>query len=146
MWREGQLLLQKRAEGKYHSAGLWANACCSHPRPGEDLLAAARRRLIEECGLTSPDLREAFCFTYRADFDNGLTEHEYDHVLLGRCPGGEAFPDPAEIAELRWWDFDEVLRSLRKRPEDFACWFRLAAPAVIDLLKRAEGDIINKLE
>lgn len=142
LWREGQLLLQKRAEGKYHSGGLWANTCCSHPRPGEDTIAAARRRLREECGIVGTELWEAFRFTYRAEFTNGLVEHELDHVLLGRYPDGELSPDPSEIAELRWWDLDEVEAALRERPDDFAAWFSLSAPRVIDLLKRAENDII----
>lgn len=142
LWREGQLLLQKRAEGKYHSAGLWANACCSHPRSGERIPDAARRRVKEECGIDCPELKEAFSFTYLAEFENGLTEHEFDHVLLGYFPGGGFAPDPAEIAELRWWDMDEVSRRLRERPEDFAAWFLLAAPRVVDLLKRTDGAII----
>ena len=142
LWREGQLLLQKRAEGKYHSAGLWANACCSHPRPGELLPDAARRRVKEECGVDCPELKEAFHFTYRAEFPNGMTEHEIDHVLLGRYPDDAFAPDPAEIAELRWWDMDEIERALTERPRDFAAWFLLAAPRVIDLLKQTDSAII----
>ena len=77
-----RMLLQKRAPGKYHSSGLWANTCCSHPRPEEDTLEAARRRLYEETGLRS-ELTELFTFIYRAEFDNGLSEYELDHVLVG---------------------------------------------------------------
>lgn len=144
LWQDGRLLLQKRAADKYHSAGLWANTCCSHPRPGEDIIEAARRRLDEECGIDAPELSEAFCFIYRAELENGLTEHELDHVLLGRYEG-EFAPDPTEIAELRWWDADEVLQALAERPDEFAVWFRLAAPRVVDLLRRGNGGIINKL-
>ena len=143
LWREGRLLLQRRAAGKYHSALLWANTCCSHPRPGEEVMDAARRRLGEECGISAPELREAFCFIYRAKLENGLTEHELDHVLLGHYDGDEFSPDPTEIAELRWWDLDAVLQAVEERPEEFAVWFRLAAPRVVDLLKQANGAIIN---
>ena len=80
-WKQ-ELLLQKRKETKYHSGGLWTNTCCSHPRPGELTLEAAQRRLHEEMGLTCP-LREVGNFIYRAEFENGLIEHEYDHVLAG---------------------------------------------------------------
>ena len=78
----GEMLLQRRALGKYHSAGLWTNACCSHPRPGEETLDAAVRRLREEMGFTTP-LKKAFDFTYRHEFGNGLTEFEFDHVYIG---------------------------------------------------------------
>lgn len=145
LWQDGRLLLQKRAADKYHSAGLWANTCCSHPRPGEDIIEAARRRLDEECGIDAPELSEAFCFIYRAELENGLTEHELDHVLLGRYDSDVFAPDPTEIAELRWWDADEVLQALAERPDEFAVWFRLAAPRVVDLLRRGNGGIINKL-
>ena len=106
-------------------------------------MEAVRRRLGEECGINAPELSEAFCFIYRAQLENGLTEYELDHVLLGYYDGDVFAPDPAEIAELRWWDLDEVLEVLEERPEEFAVWFRLAAPRVIDLLQRANGDIIN---
>lgn len=144
LWREGQLLLQQRAAGKYHSGGLWANACCSHPRPGEELLQAAGRRLREECGLRGAQLQEAFSFIYRASFDNGLTEHELDHVLLGYY-AGEAetlAPDPEEIAALRWLSFEEIEAALAQRPQDFAVWFKLSAARVISLLRDKNSDII----
>ena len=80
-----EVLLARRALGKYHSAGLWANSCCSHPRAGEKLLYAAYRRVHEELGCDAQGLREVGFFVYRAAFANGITEHEYDHVLVGRC-------------------------------------------------------------
>lgn len=143
LWREGQLLLQRRAAGKYHSGLLWANACCSHPRPGEEILTAAKRRLREECGIDPPPLQEAFSFIYRACFSNGLTEHELDHVLLGYYDAERWTADPREIAELRWWELDEIEQALTKQPHRFAAWFRLSAPRVIHLLKEGGGDIIN---
>src|SRR5256885_16185610 len=83
---KGRMLLQRRASNKYHSGGLWSNACCGHPRPGESVESAASRRLMEEMGVDCK-LRKLFEFVYRVDFSNGLTEHEYDHVLVGIFDG-----------------------------------------------------------
>jgi len=80
---KGELLLQQRAKSKYHCGGLWTNTCCSHPRPGETILKAARRRLFEEMGIRC-ELEEIFSFSYRIEFPNGLTENEFDHVLIGK--------------------------------------------------------------
>ena len=124
----GQLLLQQRALGKYHSGGLWTNTCCSHPRPGEAVEAAARRRLLEEMGFTVP-LEKAFTFVYRADFDNGLTEHELDHVFVGEyC--GLVTPDPAEVNEYCYQDLEVIETSLREQPDRYTAWFHLAFPRV----------------
>ena len=142
LWREDRLLLQKRALVKYHSGGLWANTCCSHPRPGEEIIPAARRRLQEECGIVSPPLYEAFSFIYRAELAGGLWEHEFDHVLLGHYPKGSFSPDPGEIAELRWWSLEELDRALARQEEIFAPWFKLCAPRVISLLQQHNSDII----
>ena len=120
----GRLLLQRRAAGKYHSGGLWTNTCCSHPRPGEAVAAAARRRLRQEMGIDCP-LEPAFQFVYCAALDHGLTEHEYDHVLVGRFQG-EPAPDPAEVDDWRWAAAGEVLRELEAAPERFTVWFRIA--------------------
>lgn len=140
LWREGQLLLQRRAEGKYHSGGLWANTCCSHPRPGETVLQAAHRRLQEECGLSGLLLEEKFSFIYRAEFVGGLTEYELDHVLLGYYPGPPRYlapqPDPAEIAELSWWDIADLQQQMQKQPQQYAVWLQLALPTVLGLLKK----------
>ena len=118
----GEVLLQRRAEGKYHSAGLWSNTCCSHPRPGEDTHAAARRRLQEEMGLTVP-LLPVFNFTYRSAFADGLWEHEFDHVYIGRT-GAEPRPDPEEVAGWRWASIDDLARELEEHPERFTVWLR----------------------
>src|SRR5688500_14176064 len=93
--KKGEMLLQQRARNKYHSAGLWTNACCSHPSPGEDTLSAASRRLIEEMGFSTA-LTKIFEFTYQTRFDNGLTEHEYDHVYTGVFEG-TIKPNPDEV-------------------------------------------------
>ena len=136
--REGvdgpELLLAKRAAGKYHSAGLWANSCCSHPRSGEELLEAAYRRVREELGCGATDIREVDSFVYRAVFDNGLTEHEYDHVLLGRS-AGELDPDPAEVSDVRWVGFEDLARELAEQPEVFSAW----APMVLSIAMREAG-------
>jgi isopentenyl-diphosphate delta-isomerase len=111
--RRGELLLQCRAGGKYHSAGLWTNTCCGHPRPGEDTLVAARRRLGEEMGIDC-DLQPLFGLRYRADFANGLAENEYDHVFVGRYDG-EPRPDPGEVQAWRWAPLDSLRGELLVR-------------------------------
>lgn len=129
----GELLLQKRAAGKYHSGGLWANACCSHPRVGEESIPSAEARLMEELGVTCP-LREIGCFVYLHRFHDALYEYEYDHVLIGRhC--GPFTPDSEEIEELRWVTPAQLTEELRTTPERFASWFLTAAPMVLRFLE-----------
>ena len=123
-----ELLLARRAEGKYHSGGLWANSCCSHPRAGEELLDAAARRVREELGCQASDLHEIAAFVYRAEFANGLAEHEYDHVLVGRFEG-ELLPDPTEVAATRWVSLDELAAELADEPQRFSAW----APMVLSM-------------
>lgn len=127
----GRLLLQRRAASKYHSAGLWTNTCCSHPRPGEDVAAAAQRRLGEEMGFDCA-LERAGSFLYRAVLDHGLTEHELDHLFVGRFDGVPA-PDPAEVGEWRWASLAGVRRDLAQRPEAFSAWFPLALARLLEL-------------
>lgn len=126
--RRGEMLLQQRAAGKYHSGGLWSNACCSHPAPGEATAAAARRRLREELGVETP-LRELFHFTYRADFDSGLVEHEFDHVFVGEYEG-KISPNPEEVAQVAWKSIEEIRRLLAENPQHFTAWFVLAFPRI----------------
>jgi isopentenyl-diphosphate delta-isomerase len=118
--RRGRLLLQRRARGKYHSGGLWANTCCGHPRPGETVVDAAGRRLREEMGIVTP-LRSVGAFTYRARLGD-LEEHEYDHVLTGRFDGVPN-PDPSEVEEWRWADPSDAAAELAAEPDRFAAWF-----------------------
>ena len=127
---EGRVLLQRRAVGKYHSGGLWTNTCCGHPRPGEDLLVAARRRLQEEMGFTC-DLSHQFNFVYSADLDHGLREHELDHVLFGQHDGPVA-PDPAEASEWRYLALDDLTGEIAETPELFTVWMRICLAQVLD--------------
>ena len=133
---DGKMLLQKRSPEKYHSAGLTANTCCSHPRPGEELLSAASRRLEEEAGF-SCRLKELFSFVYRCPFENGLTEYEYDHVLLGEY-NGPVFPNPQEAQEMWWEPFPQLKQRLEEYPEQFCSWFLTAAPRVLEELMRKD--------
>lgn len=125
-----ELLLQRRARAKYHTGGLWSNTCCSHPRPGEDVGAAAVRRLEEEMGIRSA-LSPAFGFHYRARVGR-LWEHEYDHVFVGHFEG-EPRPDPAEVEEWRWWPIEDLRQALVQDPDTFTPWFR---PAFEGLVQR----------
>lgn len=128
-----ELLLAKRSMQKYHSGGLWANSCCSHPRVGEGTVEAAYRRVPEEVGCEAQDLREVCAFVYRAEFDNGLTEHECDHVIVGRC-AGEIVPNPAEASEVRWVDFDTLAAELAAEPRKFAAWAPIVFTMVMSFL------------
>jgi isopentenyl-diphosphate delta-isomerase len=128
--RKGEMLLQQRALGKYHSAGLWTNACCSHPRPGEDTREAALRRLKEELGFTT-DLEKIFDFTYRSEFGNGLTEFEFDHVFAG-VYDGPIFPNKEEVSDYYFKSLDEIRASLESNPLRYTSWFHLAFPRVSD--------------
>ena len=120
----GEMLLQRRASGKYHSGGLWTNACCSHPRPGEKPHQAAIRRLQEEMGVECA-LEYAFSFLYRAELDGGLTEHELDHVFVGEIDETPV-PDPDEVSEWRWLSMEDVRAELEANPDSFTAWFPLA--------------------
>jgi isopentenyl-diphosphate delta-isomerase len=123
---KGEMLLQKRAVNKYHSGGLWTNACCSHPRPSESPSEAATRRLKEELGFVT-QLQPAFQFTYRAEFDNGLTEYEYDHVYVG-AHNGIIHPNPEEVADYCFKSMDEIRSNLESHPHKYTEWFKIAFP------------------
>ena len=118
-----ELLLQQRAFDKYHSPGLWTNTCCSHQRDGEKTLEAGSRRLIEEMGIKVP-LTELFTFIYKASFDNGLTEHELDHVLIG-YGGKDPKINSEEVAAFNWMPLDEIEKDLKQNPQNYTVWFAI---------------------
>lgn len=133
---EGKMLIQKRALSKYHSGGLWANACCSHPRHGESLEDAVQKRMEEELGIVKGSCKpeELFSFNYFSQYD-GLSEYEIDHVFLTDYHGG-VNPDPDEIMELRWVSLEELQREMEQAPQTFSTWFLIAAPRVIEYVKK----------
>lgn len=129
---DGKMLIQKRAKNKYHSGGLWANTCCSHPKTN-NVVEEAKTRLYEEVGIEQNTLNELFCFTYFHKFSDTLFEYEYDHVLIGDfC--GEYKINPDEVEQMKWVDFETLKNDLIKKPQIFAPWFLIAAPRVIDIL------------
>lgn len=119
---KGELLLQQRALSKYHSPGLWTNACCSHPRYGETVLQAANRRLSEEMGMAAT-LSVNTHFIYRAEFDNGLTEHELDYVLIGSSDN-DPIINPQEVHSYRWVNLEELKGWMEREPSTFTVWFK----------------------
>lgn len=130
---EGKMLIQKRNKNKYHSGGLWANACCSHPRFGEELSDAVQRRLKEELGISVP-VRNLFSFIYRTVFDNGLTEYECDHVFIAEY-SGEVFLSEDEIEEVKWISLEDLKNDVLNDPGAYAAWFIIALPRVLEYLE-----------
>jgi isopentenyl-diphosphate delta-isomerase len=120
---KAELLLQQRADGKYHSAGLWTNTCCSHPRPGEQVHDAGTRRLQEEMGLKC-DLKKIFTFVYKAKLDNKITEYEFDHVFMGMTDD-EPVPDPHEVGAWKYMSTAQLAKDLKRNPEQYTEWFKI---------------------
>lgn len=118
-----ELCIQQRALSKYHSAGLWTNTCCSHPRDGEDVLEAAHRRLMEEMGMKC-DLKKSFDFIYKAQFDNGLTEHELDHVFIGYSDS-EPIINLEEVESYKWISLEDLKNDMAENPESYTAWFKI---------------------
>ena len=117
-----ELLLQKRANGKYHSAGLWTNTCCSHPAPQENLMESVQNRLGEEMGITT-DLSPIFSFTYKAVLENGLTEHELDHVFIGHFNESPSI-NPIEASDWKYASLEEINGEIKDHPESYTYWFK----------------------
>ncbi len=129
---KGEILLHKRSNKKYHSGGLWTNACCSHPGPGEETLAAAEHRLQEEMGFNAA-LKKAFDFIYKAPFDNGLTEYEFDHVFIGTYDG-DIMPNADEVSDYCYKSVEEIRNSIRSHPQKYTEWFKIAFPKMEEYL------------
>lgn len=125
---KGDMLLQQRAISKYHSGGLWTNACCSHPKPGENTKGAAQRRLKEELGFETL-IEKIFDFTYKAEFENGLVEHEFDHVFAGGYEG-KLDVDPDEVSDFCYKEVSEIKNMLQTHPQKFTAWFHIAFPKI----------------
>lgn len=121
--QNGELMLQQRAYHKYHSPGLWTNTCCSHQRDGETSLEAGMRRLEEEMGFCT-SLKEEVSFIYKAPFDNGLTEHELDHVLTGKFDG-EPTINKDEVSDWKWMALEDIHQDMKINPEHYTVWFQI---------------------
>ncbi len=120
---KGELMLQQRAAHKYHSPLLWTNTCCSHQRDGESNIEAGRRRLQEEMGFVT-DIKEVFSFIYKAPFDNGLTEHELDHVMIGYYNKSPKI-NKEEVEDYKWMTLIDVKSDIKKNPEKYTAWFKI---------------------
>lgn len=120
---DGELMLQRRALTKYHSPGLWTNTCCSHQRDGETNIISGKRRLNEEMGFNT-ELFEKTSFIYKAKFDNGLTEHEFDHVLVGSYNHSPII-NPNEVDSWKWMSMENVKKDIKDHPENYTAWFKI---------------------
>ena len=118
-----RLLLQKRSQTKYHSPGLWTNTCCSHPRNGEIIIDAANRRLMQEMGM-SANLKHMFSFIYRAEFDNGLIEHEFDHVFIGKS-NSDPVINSDEVCEWKWTEIKKIKKDIIENSHHYTEWFKI---------------------
>lgn len=132
----GQLIIQQRAWTKYHSPGLWANTCCSHPRENEPIIEAGKRRLKEEMGMDA-DLRPLFSFIYKADMGNGLIEHELDHVLVGYA-NTEPHINLQEVASYRSMRLADIQMDLQRRPERYTEWFKIVFDRFVEATRKTE--------
>lgn len=120
---KNELMIQQRALGKYHSPGLWTNTCCSHQREGESNIEAGKRRLQEEMGF-STELKDTVSFIYKAPFDNGLTEHEFDHILVGYY-NEEPNLNPEEAHAYKWVSLEDLKKDMKDNPEIYTAWFKI---------------------
>ena len=136
---QGEMMLQQRAAGKYHSPLLWTNTTCSHPRKGETPIEAAHRRLMEEMGFDCK-LLKAFDFTYKAEFENGLIEHEFDHVFIGKY-NGEPQLNPEEAEGFRWISWTDLHMAIQKNPDEFTPWFKIA----LNEVEQKQEEILTSL-
>lgn len=129
-----ELMLQQRALDKYHSPGLWTNTCCSHQREGESNIAAGKRRLYEEMGFVT-ELKETTSFIYKAPFDNGLTEHELDHIMVGTY-NEDPKPNALEVGDWKWMALEDVKQNVIEQPELYTEWFKIIFEKFYTYLKQ----------
>ncbi len=120
---KNELMLQQRAAHKYHSPNLWTNTCCSHQRVGETNIEAGKRRLQEEMGFET-ELKDTIAFIYKAPFDNGLTEHEFDHILVGHFDS-EPVLNPEEVSDWKWMSLDAIKKDMEYNPQFYTEWFKI---------------------
>lgn len=133
LYHDNKILIQKRASHKYHSGGLWANTCCSHPRTN-DTIADAKIRLMEEVGIKTDSLHEIFSFVYFHKFNENLYEYEYDHVIVGEWQG-DYETNLDEVSEMKWVDIDQLEKDMIQNPQNYAVWFLSLAPKVFDYIR-----------
>ena len=136
------LMLQQRASHKYHSPLLWTNTCCSHQRVGESNIEAGKRRLMEEMGFVV-DLKDTISFIYKAPFDNGLTEHEYDHILVGRF-NGDPLINPDEVNDWKWMTLEQVKTDMEHHPELYTEWFKIIFDKFFNYINISEHESNRK--
>ncbi len=136
-----ELLLQQRAEEKYHSGSLWSNSCCSHPRDKKNILKEGKIRLNEELGLESPELSHLFSFRYKAELENEITEHELDHVLAGTKSNFEFDLDPKEVKDYQWKKLNEINDEIKSQPNKFTSWFKIIMNNYENHLKKYLSDL-----
>ena len=132
---KNELMLQQRAKHKYHSPLLWTNTCCSHQRDGESNIQAGKRRLFEEMGFVT-DIKEVFSFIYKAPFDNGLTEHELDHVMVGYY-NEDPIINRDEVEAFKWMTLDDVRTDIKNNPGLYTAWFKIIFEKSYDKLQNA---------
>ncbi|MGM0438911.1 MAG: isopentenyl-diphosphate Delta-isomerase [Patescibacteria group bacterium] len=128
---EGEMLLQKRAEGKYHGGGLWSNTCCSHPNKDGGLKKQAKRRLKEEMGFTA-EIGEVGTVKYNLEVGD-LTEHEYDHLFIGTY-NGKVNPNPKEVSDYKWLPLSEIEKDIKEDPNNYTPWFKEILPKVLEII------------
>lgn len=138
-----ELLLQKRALGKYHSENLWTNTCCSHPEPGETITEAASRRLREEMNYTC-QLWNSFSFIYKTNLENHLIEHEFDHVVIGKCDENPTL-NLSEASEFKWMSLSDILSEIETFPEKYTSWFKIILNEQLEKLKNALNTVNESL-
>ena len=121
---KGETLLQKRADSKYHWGGAWSNTCCSHPHPGEKVEEAVHRKMMQELGIDC-SVKKVFDFVYKVRHDNGLFEHEFDHIFIGRFDGAPTL-NPEEASDWKWMSLAELKKDIRVSPNSYTPWLKIA--------------------